>query len=610
MAAREFDAGTVIGGYQIESILGKGGMGVVYKAHELSLNRKVALKVLSQRLSSDQEFITRFKREARVIAALDHPNIVRILSYGEDEDLYYYAMEFIPGKDLGRILKERSAIPLDEALDITAQVAEALVEADHRGVVHRDLKPANIMIDEKGRVHITDFGVAYFKEADTGLTRTGFFLGTPEFASPEQASGARLDVRSDIYSLGAILYWMLSGKPPFTGDSPQAVLIKIATQPLPAIQTINPSVPEPVCALIEKMTAKDPADRYQKPDDVLTAIGECAVQLVPRTQQTKPGEGKTRRKPVLSDAVTLGVLLGLGLLVILAVWQGGTLYQKLKSGESKQSQKAETATPSVRPSETGGLVGSTISSPDEKNDDGSVGRDKPPLAGQEKTVVEEAAGPPPPGASPVEVPSQPESSRHAAESVTARANPPSGEAEPLNEPAQAGQAEAVPSPPAETAAVREIPNVLIIASGDESLVPLLRTNLAAIILQSGLKLINIAEIPRLRERIQMGQMPITQYSIMEIVPREKADIILLAQIQKTGTTSLQFYGQTQEMTTAAFTVEAIDLAGGNAVNAQAMGTASFSPLNMIENVKTAVQESAGGIGREIKQHWQRKQNGL
>ena len=563
MTAKEFDAGTVIGGYQIESILGKGGMGVVYKAHELSLNRKVALKVLSQRLSSDQEFITRFKREARVIAALDHPNIVRILSYGEDEDLYYYAMEFISGKDLGRILKERSAIPIDEALDITAQVAEALVEADVRGVVHRDLKPANIMIDEKGRVRVTDFGVAYFKEADTGLTRTGFFLGTPEFASPEQAAGARLDVRSDIYSLGAILYWMLSGKPPFTGDSPQAVLIKIATQPLPPIQTINPSVPEPVCNLIERMTAKDPTDRFQKPDDVLTAIGECAVQLVPQAEQPAGGDEQKRRKPVLSDALTLGVLLGLGLLLILAVWQGGGLYRKLKSGESKQTQTSETATPIARPPDTGGQVEPAIS---------------PKVENKNSEPAQKLEYPAPDGAVPV------------------------------SEQPRADQAGVVPPP--ETASpevMREIPNILIIASGDETLVPLLRTNLAAIILKSGLKLISIAEIPRLRERIQMGQMPITQYSIMEIVPREKADIILLAQVQKTGTTSLQFYGQTQEMITATFTVETVDLAGGNAISAQAMGTASFSALNMVENIKEAVQEAAGGIGQEIKRQWQDKQ---
>lgn len=604
MAAKEFEAGTVIGGYQIESILGKGGMGVVYKAHELSLNRKVALKVLSQRLSADNEFITRFKREARVIAALDHPNIVRILSYGEDEDLYYYAMDFISGKDLGRILKERSTIPIDEALDITAQVAEALVEADLRGVVHRDLKPANIMIDEKNRVHITDFGVAYFKEADTGLTRTGFFLGTPEFASPEQAGGARLDVRSDIYSLGAILYWMLSGKPPFTGDSPQAVLIKIATQPLPPIQTINPSVPEPVRALIEKMTAKDPADRFQKPDDVLTAIGECAVQLAPRDQQSDGGKEKTPRKPVLSDAVTLGVLLGLGLLLILAIWQGGALYQKFVSGDSKQAQKTETAMPIVRPPDTGGQVESTVSSKSENEDNGPGGRDGQPLTAsadvREATAVKQAAVPPQPG-----------STHRSTEPVKAQAYQPSGEAPPVNEQEQAGRIEAVPPPSPETPApVREIPNVLIIASGDETLVPLLRTNLAAIVLQSGLKLISIAEIPRLRERIQMGETPITQYSIMEIVPREKADIILLARIQKTGTTNLEFYGQTQEMTTATFTVEAVDLADGSTINVDAMGTASFSALNMVENVKEAVQAAAGGIGREITQHWQSKLNGL
>jgi serine/threonine-protein kinase len=181
-------------------------MGVVYKAHELSLNRKAALKVLSQRLSSDEEFIKRFQREAQVIATLNHPNIVNIFSCGKDHGLYYFAMEYVNGKDLGQILQEKTSIPLEQALSITSQVASALDEAGSRGVVHRDIKPSNIMIDKIGSAKVMDFGVAHLENSDAKLTRTGLFLGTPEYASPEHATGPPLDVRSDIYSLGAVLY--------------------------------------------------------------------------------------------------------------------------------------------------------------------------------------------------------------------------------------------------------------------------------------------------------------------------------------------------------------------------------------------------------------------
>ncbi len=591
MAANDIETGTVIGGYQIEGILGKGGMGVVYKAHEVSLNRKVALKVLSQRLCSDEEFIIRFKREARVIAALEHPNIVRILSYGEDEDLYYYAMEFISGRDLGRILKEKKTIPLEEALDITAQVAGALVEADLRGVVHRDLKPANIMINEKGQVRITDFGIAFFEEADTGLTRTGFFLGTPEFASPEQASGERLDVRSDIYSLGAILYWMLAGKPPFTGDSPQAVLIKIATEALPPIQTINPSVPEPVCMLIEKMTAKAPADRYQKPNQLLDAIGECAAQLKQHAQPSPAVDKKADKKeekaekkskkgnPVMSDAVVLGVIAGLVLIIALAIWQGRSFYQKITADE--QAVEEQTIPARV---------------PDNLSP-GTLPREQA-LSGE----VEAGIPATPPS---VDDRRQDQVARPASEPAREQPLQAPGEVAAVRRSAVSDQGSAG-SPSENRPVIRKVPHVLVIASGDETLVPLLRSQLAAIMLKSGLKVIRIAEIPRLREKIQMGRVPITYYSVRELVPRRKADIILLAQIQKTGTTNLEFYGQTQEMTTATFTVEAIDLAGGDALDVPAMGTANFSALNMVENLNEAVQQSAGGMGQKIKLYWKDK----
>lgn len=317
--------GTVLGGFEIEREIGRGGMGIVYKAHELSLNRKVALKVLSKRLSFDDEFVKRFRREAQMVAALNHPNIVNILAYGEEKGQRYFAMEYIQGKDLGQILIEKSVMATEEALSITAQVASALDEASARGIVHRDLKPANIMIGEMGRVKVTDFGVAHFQGADTKMTRTGLFLGTPEYASPEQVMGETLDVRSDIYSLGAVLYKMLSGDPPVVEKSPLAVIAKIATEPVRPIEEVNASVPKPLCELIGKMMARKPGDRFQSPSEVLAAINECANALkisAPLVESRVADPVKI--PPVVSKRTSygriLGGALGVALAVLLIMW--------------------------------------------------------------------------------------------------------------------------------------------------------------------------------------------------------------------------------------------------------------------------------------------------
>jgi serine/threonine protein kinase len=567
--AEDLNVGDVIGGFQIESVLGKGGMGVVYKAHELSLNRKVALKVLSHRLSSDEEFIRRFKREGQVIAGLDHPNIVRILSLGEEQGIYYFAMEYIKGKDLAQILKEKSVMPIEEALTITAQVASALAEADVRGVVHRDLKPSNIMIDEKGKVKITDFGVAHVNESDIKLTRTGWFLGTPEFASPEQASGAPLDVRSDIYSLGAVLYWMLAGRPPMTADSPQAVLIKIATESLPSIHKVNPSVPEPVCRLIEKMTAKDVNQRFQKPNEILSAINECtnaikgSAQLASGRVQNKAG------KPQRFYVKAIGGIAGIALAIFLIVWAGDALIFKKKPiappSKVAEATKQETTSDAVAPP-------NPVPAPDQSP---SV----PPIQ-EAKQVQETKQVPQPVVEKPIEKP-KPKS---------------------LPPPSVSEQTASLKRGPA----LREVPNVLIMVSGDEGMVPLVRAHLESLVMSGGLRVTPVTEIPVLREKVQMGRMPISYYSVKEVVPPGKTDILLLAQVQKTGSTTLQYYGRAQEMITATFTVQVLDMASGISVESPATGSAQFTSLNMNDNLRDAVYSAASHLGEGIKKYWEEK----
>jgi formylglycine-generating enzyme required for sulfatase activity/predicted Ser/Thr protein kinase len=262
MASSNSLVGKTLGSYQVQREIGRGGMGVVYLAHEQSLGRVVAVKVLASRLADDAAYVKRFGREARAVARLDHPNIVHALSVGEQDGLYYIAMQYVKGRSLAQFIREKSPLEWRGALDITRQAAEALAEAHKHGIIHRDIKPDNIMVDETGRVKVMDFGLARATAASTKLTADGTQLGTPMYMSPEQINGNPVDGRTDIYSLGVTLYEMLTGRPPFQADTPMALMYQITHKPLPDVSKQNAAVPDNVVELVAGMTAQDPGRRY------------------------------------------------------------------------------------------------------------------------------------------------------------------------------------------------------------------------------------------------------------------------------------------------------------------------------------------------------------
>jgi len=264
--------GKVVGDYEVLREVGRGGMGVVYEAHERSLQRTVALKVLPSNISADISFAKRFEREARFAASLSHPNIVSIYAVGKHEDVRYIAMEYIKGKTLTTLIREAGRLSVGRALEITLQAADALKAAHRVGMVHRDIKPDNIMIDEFGRVKVMDFGLARGIHSATQLTAEGAVLGTPRYMSPEQCEGLKPDQRSDIYSLGIVLFEMLSGRTPYGADTPLALMRQIVELPLPSLQEISADVPPQVCSIVYRMTAKRPEDRYDNADAVCEDI--------------------------------------------------------------------------------------------------------------------------------------------------------------------------------------------------------------------------------------------------------------------------------------------------------------------------------------------------
>jgi serine/threonine-protein kinase len=254
------------GRYRIQRKLGAGGMADVYLAEDQELGRRVAIKILNGRHANDDQFIERFRREAKNAAALNHPNIVSIYDRSEAEDTYYIAMEFLDGRTLKELVVSRGAAPINVAIEYARQILSALRFAHRHGIVHRDIKPHNVLVDAEGRVKVTDFGIA--RAGTSQMTETGSIVGTAQYLSPEQARGGEVDPRSDLYSLGVVLYELLTGKTPFDGETPVEIAMKhLSNAPKPPSK-LRPDVTPELDKVVLRALAKNPDDRYQSADEM------------------------------------------------------------------------------------------------------------------------------------------------------------------------------------------------------------------------------------------------------------------------------------------------------------------------------------------------------
>jgi serine/threonine protein kinase len=253
---------TVLSGrYRLESKLGSGGMSTVYLAMDEVLDRPVAVKLLHREISEEADQLERFRREARAAARLSHPNLVGVIDAGEDDGRPYIVFEYIEGRTLKRRIQDEGGLPVDEAIAYAIEIGRGLTAAHARKLVHRDVKPQNVLIDPDGRAKVTDFGIARSLEAK-GMTATGRVLGTTDYVSPEQAMGEDVDERSDAYSLGIVLYEMLTGDVPFRAETQVGVAMKHVNEPMPDVQARRPEVSASVAAVVDRATTKDPRDRY------------------------------------------------------------------------------------------------------------------------------------------------------------------------------------------------------------------------------------------------------------------------------------------------------------------------------------------------------------
>jgi serine/threonine-protein kinase len=271
--------GKVIAGrYELQELLGTGGMSSVYRAHDTLLERGVALKILHEHHHEDEEYLERFRREARAVAQLSHPNIVTVIDRGEEQGREFIVFELIEGENLKELVERGGPLPVRRVLELGVQIGHALAFAHAQGLVHRDVKPQNVLLNGDGLAKVTDFGIVRSLDA-VGTTETGTVLGTSHYIAPEQARGERVDTQTDVYSFGVVLYELLAGEVPYPGDNFLSVAMKHVNEPVPNVLERRPDTPLRLASLIERSMSKQPADRPASMDEVVSELESVRSEL-------------------------------------------------------------------------------------------------------------------------------------------------------------------------------------------------------------------------------------------------------------------------------------------------------------------------------------------
>jgi eukaryotic-like serine/threonine-protein kinase len=306
--------------YELEELVGKGGMSSVYRARDRLLERTVAIKVLHEHHSRDDDYVERFRREARAAARLQHPNIVTVIDRGEADERQFIVFEFVDGENLKQLVEREGRLPVRTALELGIEIGRALAFAHASGLVHRDVKPQNVLL-RNGDVKVTDFGIARSIDVKSGLTETGTVLGTSDYIAPEQAGGRQVDALSDVYSLGVVIYELLAGTPPYSGESFVAVAMQHVHDPVPSISSVRPEVPPRLETALRRAMAKEPADRFGSMDEFVSELQACLQGLgrpdADRTaimRAAAPAPRPSRRTPRIRRAPLLALVLGLAVI--------------------------------------------------------------------------------------------------------------------------------------------------------------------------------------------------------------------------------------------------------------------------------------------------------
>jgi serine/threonine-protein kinase len=282
--------------FRLEEQIGSGGMSTVYRAYDTTLERWVAIKLMHRDISDDSDQLERFRREARAVARLNHPHVVTVIDFGEDDGRPYIVLEFVEGETLKQRIRRMGRLPVGEAVAYAIEIGRALSCAHAERLVHRDVKPQNVLIDQEGRAKVTDFGIARSLEAH-GLTATGRVLGTTDYVSPEQALGHEVTEQSDVYSLGVVLFEMLTGETPFKAESQVAVAMKHVQEPMPDVQRVRPDVSSALAAAVDRATAKELPNRYATAADLVHDLEQVLAIEAARAGRRARRRRSSRRFP-------------------------------------------------------------------------------------------------------------------------------------------------------------------------------------------------------------------------------------------------------------------------------------------------------------------------
>jgi predicted Ser/Thr protein kinase len=568
------------GDFEILEEIGKGGMGQVYKARQISLDRDVAIKVLPADLGDVEEFRERFDVEAKAVASLMHENILQIYSKGvTDEGIHYFAMEYVDGEDLADKIKRGVSFTEAEAIDIAVQVCRGLEAARKKNIIHRDIKPSNIMVTKNGTVKIADFGLAKSLNATKKLTQTNMYMGTVAYTSPEQGEGKPLDHRTDIYSLGIVLYQLLTGSVPFTAETPSSVIFKHVYEAPPAPRTINPRISAQAEAVVLKAIAKKPEDRFQNAVEFRNALesvnkthpdakAEAARQapVFAARQETTPlgGAGTKARRNALFLIIAVALILLVGGPALYAAKYGyKALFSKVFPSAAQEEKKVEQALPPAEEAATPPAPETGVPTPEpQKPSEGAS------AVRREMTDIPPAV-----------------SSRGATRYGSGTAGPEETAAIPAAQP-KASKRPAMPA-------------VLVVTSGEANISDIVESVIGKKLKQRSFPLSTADDLQALAGRYGRHKIPLNELDRS----RSKADVLVYVAVNTMNAGPLEFYGQTMEQYASTISIRVIDTATKRAIVSTRTKTVNYTTLNMQDNIEEATGELVSDLPKKLITFW-------
>ncbi len=641
------------GHYEVQCELGRGGMGVVYKAWEPSLNRHVAIKVLGEHLLSDSAVRERFVREAKSMAALNSPHIIQIYFIGEEEGRPYFAMEYVEGQPLSELLKDNKVLHVEHAREILRQCCKGLGAAHDAGVIHRDIKPANIMMTLDGQVKIADFGIARTRELGDKLTNTGEFVGTPGYLSPEVCIGQEVDARADIFSLGIVFYEMLAGGMPFNNDSPLGLMLEVVKAEIPDIRQINKQVDGKTSRILQKMIAKSVTDRYQHCQEIIRDLGPAKSQLNLKTiengRQAAPATtAKTRTSstgdvptapalaaltgshtqmiPATNKKHTKGWLTAATVFVIAgaaaAGYYSGYLPMPFK-GASRPAVVLAGDNAQIPPASTNAhsllsLPSETVNTPSEPDGDADYRTPDLEPAGEGELVdlpnksgfrvaqlpariddnapPQSAKNPPEPN----ETPGHTQPARPIDTGIPAHTQPLVAQVSPATVTAAISKTAATTSGHVpgthQPAAMPLDKGVVVLAFGDPAVANAIEKIIESQLRAENVKVLNEAFIPGFSRLLEKGaDLPTLRQAIL----KNGGQALVIANVNPTGTQELQYYGRSSTLNTAQLDVDGYDLRNGESLGGYG-NTLSYTALNATEKATEAVMPFVDRLTASLK----------